>query len=113
MPPVPRGMPGCHVHLRRCGVRREVDIPTVAVGMITEPEQAEAILRDGKADIIGVARTMMRNPYWPVDAAQALGLDDWMELLPPTYVARLKAGYDEHEKWRRDPQVEIPFRRKR
>jgi 2,4-dienoyl-CoA reductase-like NADH-dependent reductase (Old Yellow Enzyme family) len=111
MPPVPRGMPGCHV-IYADHVRREADIPTVAVGMITEPAQAEAILQEGKADIIGVARTMMRNPYWPVDAAQALGLTDWSELLPPTYVARLQVGYDDHDKWRRNPQVEIPFRRK-
>jgi 2,4-dienoyl-CoA reductase-like NADH-dependent reductase (Old Yellow Enzyme family) len=110
MPPVPRGMPGCHV-IYADHVRRTADIPTVAVGVITEPQQAEDVLQQGKADIIGVARVMMRNPYWPVDAAQALGLEDWAELLPPTYVARLKAGWDDQEKWRSKPQVEIPFRR--
>ncbi len=54
-------------------IRHEAGIPTGAVGMITDPEQAEAILRDGKADMVLLARAMLRNPYWPLHAAQTLG----------------------------------------
>lgn len=111
MPPVPRGMPGCHVAYSD-HVRREADIATIAVGAITEPAQAEAILQEGKADIIGIAREMMRNPYWCVDAAETLGLKDWIELLPPTYVARLLLREDERRQWKQAPHSDIPFRRK-
>ena len=59
-------------------VRNEAGIPTGAVGMITEPEQAEAILAEGKADIVLLARELLRDPYWPLRAATALGDDvEW------------------------------------
>jgi len=54
-------------------VRRDAGIPTGAVGLITEPEQAEAILQSGRADLIVMARQLLRDPYWPLHAAQALG----------------------------------------
>jgi 2,4-dienoyl-CoA reductase-like NADH-dependent reductase (Old Yellow Enzyme family) len=54
-------------------IRREAGIATGAVGMITEPAQAEAIVRDGQADIVLLARAMLRDPYWPLHAAIALG----------------------------------------
>jgi 2,4-dienoyl-CoA reductase-like NADH-dependent reductase (Old Yellow Enzyme family) len=54
-------------------VRREAGIPTAAVGMITEPAQANAIVANGEADIVLVAREMLRDPYWPLHAAAALG----------------------------------------
>ncbi len=44
-----------------------------AVGLITEPAQAEAILQSGQADLIIVARQLLRDPYWPLHAAKALG----------------------------------------
>lgn len=56
-------------------IRRDGRIATCAVGMITEPEQAEGILREGKADLIVIARQLLRDPYWPLHAAQALGVD--------------------------------------
>lgn len=56
-------------------VRAEGGIATGAVGMITEPEQAEGILRDGEADLIIIARQLLRDPYWPLHAALALGVD--------------------------------------
>jgi 2,4-dienoyl-CoA reductase-like NADH-dependent reductase (Old Yellow Enzyme family) len=63
-------------------VRAEGRIATGAVGMITEPDQAEEILHDGKADVIVVARQLLRDPYWPLHAALALGVDvPW----PPQY----------------------------
>ncbi len=56
-------------------VRREAGIPTAAVGLITEPAQAEQIVADGKADAVCLARAMLRDPYWPLHAARALGAD--------------------------------------
>jgi 2,4-dienoyl-CoA reductase-like NADH-dependent reductase (Old Yellow Enzyme family) len=59
-------------------IRREAGIPTGAVGLITEAEQAEAILREGKADIVLLARELLRDPYWPLHAATELGDDvEW------------------------------------
>jgi len=54
-------------------IRKESGIPTGAVGMITEPAQAEAIIHGGQADIVLLAREMLRDPYWPMHAATALG----------------------------------------
>jgi 2,4-dienoyl-CoA reductase-like NADH-dependent reductase (Old Yellow Enzyme family) len=54
-------------------IRKEAGIPTAAVGMITEPQQANAIIDDGEADIVLLAREMLRDPYWPLHAASALG----------------------------------------
>ena len=53
-------------------IRREVGIPTMAVGQITEPRQAEAILRSGQADMVALARGMLFNPRWAWHAAEAL-----------------------------------------
>ncbi len=59
-------------------IRKEVGIPTAAVGLITEPEQAEEILSDGHADLILLGRAMLRDPIWPHRAAEALGVKpDW------------------------------------
>ena len=44
-------------------------------GMITEPKQAEQIIAEGKADVVLLARAMLRDPYWPLHAAQVLGAD--------------------------------------
>ncbi|HTQ10788.1 MAG TPA: NADH:flavin oxidoreductase/NADH oxidase [Fimbriimonadaceae bacterium] len=54
-------------------VRRDAGIATAAVGLITEPRQAEAILEEGKADLIVLARELLRDPYWPRRAAKELG----------------------------------------
>lgn len=54
-------------------IRQEVGIPVVAVGLITEPAQAEAILASGAADLVALARGLMWNPRWPWHAAAALG----------------------------------------
>ncbi len=53
-------------------IRREAGIMTGAVGMITEPEQAEEIVSSGKADVILMAREFLRDPNWPLRAARAL-----------------------------------------
>jgi 2,4-dienoyl-CoA reductase-like NADH-dependent reductase (Old Yellow Enzyme family) len=56
-------------------IRREARIATGAVGLITEPQQAEEIISSGSADAVLLARQMLRDPYWPLHAAQALGVD--------------------------------------
>jgi 2,4-dienoyl-CoA reductase-like NADH-dependent reductase (Old Yellow Enzyme family) len=55
-------------------IRRESGIATAAVGMITEPHQAETIVRTGQADMVFLAREMLRDPYWPLRAARSLGM---------------------------------------
>ena len=50
-------------------IRREAGIATGAVGMITAPEQAEHVLRTGQADLVLLARELLRDPYWPLHAA--------------------------------------------
>jgi 2,4-dienoyl-CoA reductase-like NADH-dependent reductase (Old Yellow Enzyme family) len=54
-------------------IRREANIPTAAVGMITDPAQANGIVANGEADLVFLAREMLRDPYWPLHAAAALG----------------------------------------
>jgi 2,4-dienoyl-CoA reductase-like NADH-dependent reductase (Old Yellow Enzyme family) len=56
-------------------IREQAVIPTAAVGMITEPAQANAILAQGQADLVFLAREMLREPYWPLKAGRALGQD--------------------------------------
>jgi 2,4-dienoyl-CoA reductase-like NADH-dependent reductase (Old Yellow Enzyme family) len=55
-------------------IRRDAGIPTGAVGMITDPHQADEIIRSGKADIVILARELLRDPYWPLRAARVLGV---------------------------------------
>ncbi len=56
-------------------VRKEAGIPTAAVGLITEPFQAEQIVRTDIADAVLMGRELLRNPYWPLQAARELGID--------------------------------------
>ena len=64
--------PSYQVPLARA-VKAAVDIPVVAVGLITDFEQAEAIVGTGDADMVAVARTMLYDPRWPWHAAAELG----------------------------------------
>lgn len=73
--------PGYQVPLAE-RIRAEADIPTIAVGLITEPTHAEEILRDGKADLIALGRGMLYNPRWAWHAAEALGANVYF---PPPY----------------------------
>jgi 2,4-dienoyl-CoA reductase-like NADH-dependent reductase (Old Yellow Enzyme family) len=68
---IPLG-PGYQVPLAR-RVRDAVGIPVIAVGLITEPRQAEAIVASGDADLVALARGMLWNPRWPWHAAAELG----------------------------------------
>jgi 2,4-dienoyl-CoA reductase-like NADH-dependent reductase (Old Yellow Enzyme family) len=54
-------------------IRKEAGIPTAAVGMITQPQQANDIVANGEADLVLLAREMLRDPYWPLHAAAVLG----------------------------------------
>jgi 2,4-dienoyl-CoA reductase-like NADH-dependent reductase (Old Yellow Enzyme family) len=56
-------------------IRAEAGIATGAVGMITEAPQAEAIISGGEADVVFLARAMLRDPYWALHAARTLGVD--------------------------------------
>ena len=64
-------------------IRAEAPIATGAIGVITAPAQAEHVLRTGQADLVFMARALLRDPYWPLHAAGELGGDvDW----PPQYL---------------------------
>ncbi len=57
-------------------IKKETGVLTAAVGMITEPQQADKIIANGQADIVLLAREFLRDPYWPYHAAKALGQRD-------------------------------------
>lgn len=57
-------------------IRRAVGMSTMAVGLITEPEHAEEVLRNGEADLIAIGREALRNPNWALHAEEALGVDN-------------------------------------
>jgi 2,4-dienoyl-CoA reductase-like NADH-dependent reductase (Old Yellow Enzyme family) len=65
-------------------IRHGADIATAAVGFITEPKQADDIVRQGRADMVLLARQMLVDPYWPAHAAKALGY----KLPPPNQYSR-------------------------
>jgi 2,4-dienoyl-CoA reductase-like NADH-dependent reductase (Old Yellow Enzyme family) len=67
-------------------IRRQARIATAAVGLLTEPHQAETILRTGQADLVFLAREMLRDPYWPARAARVLGAST--ERMAPTQYGR-------------------------
>jgi 2,4-dienoyl-CoA reductase-like NADH-dependent reductase (Old Yellow Enzyme family) len=64
--------PGYQVPFSR-EIREKADVPTSAVGMITEAEQAEKIVASGEADAVMIARESLRDPYFPIHAAGRLG----------------------------------------
>lgn len=74
-------------------IRDEADIATSAVGLITSPAQADHIVRTGQADLVLLGREILRNPYWPLTAAQALGQTlawpkQYLRAAPPGSMAR-------------------------
>ncbi len=64
-------------------VRRSTGIRTMAVGLITDPRQADTIIRTGQADLIALAREELRDPNWPIHAARVLGHE---APVPPQYL---------------------------
>lgn len=77
---IPLG-PGYQVALAEA-VRSASGLPTIAVGLITEPAQAEAIIAEGRADLVGIARAILFEPHWPWRAAAELGAQ---VVAPPQY----------------------------
>lgn len=65
-------------------VREGAGIAVAAVGLITEPAQAQAIIAEGRADLVLLARASLRDPYWPLRAAVALGRTTALRT-PPQY----------------------------
>jgi 2,4-dienoyl-CoA reductase-like NADH-dependent reductase (Old Yellow Enzyme family) len=63
-------------------IKRETGLPTIGVGLITEPQQAEHILQSGQADMVALARAMLYDPRWPWHAAAELGAQ---VAAPPQY----------------------------
>ncbi len=70
---IPTG-PGFQTPFARA-IRERVGIATAAVGLITEPVQAEHVLRTGQADAVFLGRVLLRDPYWPLRAAAVLGAE--------------------------------------
>ena len=92
-------------------IRAESGLMSMAVGLIVHADQAEAILQNGQADLIALAREILYNPNWPMDAARKLGVENafasvpspqayWLakragqvkELMPSTYQVGINAG---------------------
>ncbi|MHB1841935.1 MAG: NADH:flavin oxidoreductase/NADH oxidase [Sulfobacillus sp.] len=78
-------------------VRKEAALTSAAVGLITAPEQASRIIESGQADLVLLARAMLRNPYWPMTAAQELGAEvrwpnQYLRARPKVPVARNTAS---------------------
>ena len=71
-------------------VRQGADIATMAVGLIMEPDYAETVLQEGRADLVSLARETMADPNWPYHAACALGLPRPYDVLPPYYAFYLE-----------------------
>jgi 2,4-dienoyl-CoA reductase-like NADH-dependent reductase (Old Yellow Enzyme family) len=85
--------PGYQVH-HAATIREEAGIPTAAVGMITSPAQADQIVRSGQADLVLLARELLRHPYWPLHAAEALH----QKITWPVQYARAASGRTEARK---------------
>lgn len=69
--------PGYQVSLAQ-RIRAAGGVPTAAVGLITSAQQADAIVRSGSADMVLLARQLLRDPYWPLRAARELGVEvEW------------------------------------
>jgi 2,4-dienoyl-CoA reductase-like NADH-dependent reductase (Old Yellow Enzyme family) len=86
---VPTG-PGYHLPFAHA-IREQTGVPTAAVGYITTPQQAEAALAQGKADVILLGRQLLREPYWPLRAAAELD-GEAGALMPPQYRWALERG---------------------
>ncbi len=73
-------------------IKKKADIMTAAVGMITEPMQADSIIRMGQADIILLARESLRDPYWAVNASRVVHQNDKIKLPDPYQYAAYPKG---------------------
>ncbi len=85
-------------------VKQGADVPVAAVGLITEPKHAQEILTEGKADLVLLARVLLREPYWPMRAAAELGRVDALGI-PPQY----ERGWNTLGAWRMDGAIAVPM----
>ena len=76
--------PGFQVPFARA-MREQTGIKSMAVGVIIDPQQAEDILRSGGADLVALGRELMYDPFWPLHAAEALGVDPNYRMWPEQY----------------------------
>jgi 2,4-dienoyl-CoA reductase-like NADH-dependent reductase (Old Yellow Enzyme family) len=94
--PIPGTPPGYGYQVPYAAtLRADAGIATMAVGLIVHAQQAEAVLQAGQADCIALARELLYNPNWPLDAAQKLGADPHFQLAPPAagwWLERRRAG---------------------
>jgi NADPH2 dehydrogenase len=79
----PGNYPGFQVPMARA-IKEALDVPVIAVGMLEEPKLAEATIANGDADLVGIARGMLRDPYWALHAIQAVT----GEVTPPKQYVR-------------------------
>jgi 2,4-dienoyl-CoA reductase-like NADH-dependent reductase (Old Yellow Enzyme family) len=80
-------------------IRRDGRVATGAVGLITDPHQADEIVRLGRADCVLLARALLRDPYWPLRASAALGQSfpwpaQYLRAAPEGTTVRLPFGHD-------------------
>ncbi|MDA0221245.1 MAG: NADH:flavin oxidoreductase/NADH oxidase [Proteobacteria bacterium] len=79
-------------------VRREAGIATMAVGLILDPDYANAVVADGAADLVAMGRELLANPFWPLQAAVTLGADPDYARWPDPYgwwlTRRARAGVE-------------------
>jgi len=79
-------------------VRREAAMPTMAVGLILDPDYANAVITTGSADLVAMGRELLRNPFWPLQAAVTLGADPDYGQWPDQYgwwlTRRARAGVE-------------------
>ena len=85
-------------------VKAGAGLPVAAVGLITEPAQAQAILAEGKADLILLARVLLREPYWPMRAAAELRRAEALHI-PPQY----ERGWNTIAPWQMDKAIATPM----
>lgn len=76
--------PGFQVPYAR-QLREQTGIKSMAVGVIIDPQQAEEILQSGGADLVALGRELMYDPFWPLHAAEALGVDPDYQMWPTQY----------------------------
>lgn len=105
--PVPR-VPGFQVGYAS-EVRRHCAMATMAGGLITHARQAERVLREGHADLIALARELMYNPNWPVQAAQEFDCADPFGLLPDSEAFRLRRREAQARDCPPGSEVRIPW----
>jgi 2,4-dienoyl-CoA reductase-like NADH-dependent reductase (Old Yellow Enzyme family) len=89
-------------------VRREAGVMSMAVGLITDPHQAEAVLQEGHADLVAMARELMIHADWPLQAAKALEAGHY-DLMAPSISHRLRRRDEQAVAYPPGSAVDIPL----